>query len=312
MEDMRYGNKRPSLGELQQKFPQATAAECRRFHQANPKDAANKLDAYLAWREKYKLDVELQSFEDEDEIGSTSKDLHDWKLAVQKVKSSMEGWTSHNDREGQTKSLAANSTPSHDDKKKRTFNRSRKKEKTPPGDRFITVPQLIVGPVVEGTNETIRDLTGHRIFCHLPARIDLKAASYETHAEIMALYMDSKQHRNSDEEFTLLVDVRPGPKWKNPPAINMLGFIRHVAHRVHDLVPGQLHRCIIYPVPHAAVHIWHLVRNFLNAQIRDLLVVIPGCASSSRSPTPTKALEEYLSKEALVSLEKARQQALLE
>ena len=304
--------KPPSFEELRQKFPKATAAECRRFRQANPKDAANKLDDYLAWREKYKLDVEPQSFEDEDEIGSNSKDLHDWKLAVQKVKSLMEGGISHSDGEGQTKSLMEYSTLRHVDKKKRTFNRSRKKEKTRPGDKIDAIPQLIVGPVVEETNDTIRDLTGHRVFCHLPARIDLRATSCEAYAEVLLLYIDAKQNRNNNEEFTLLVDVRGGPKWKNPPAISMLGFIRQVTHRVHDLVPGRLHCCIIYPVPYAAVCIWRLALHFLNAQIRDLLVVIPGCASSSRSPTPTKALEKYLSKESLVCLEKARQQALLE
>lgn len=53
-----------SLEDLERQFPNATAEECRRFHKACKRDAAEKIGAYLEWREKHNLDSLEESTDD--------------------------------------------------------------------------------------------------------------------------------------------------------------------------------------------------------------------------------------------------------
>ena len=310
-----------TLEELQRKFPTATPEECRRFHSVCPREAASKMGDYMKWREKHHLDALEESTDDDtDSTGDSQqppkdltpfqKDEMDWEEAVQKALF-VSGTIDIVDGEGDisfTPELAPES-------KKRGFIRRGKRgdpkrsydyPKTKAVRQCMYAPRLAANPA-----EPLRDIDGHKILLHIPARIDLSAASNEFYAEAMALYLDSHLDRHDEDTLTLVVDVRPGKNWPNPSALNLLGFIRHVAHALHDLNPHRLHHCVLYPIPRAAFYMWKIISSFLDPTLRELMVLIPG-ADTASSPTPTRAMYKYMDKETLACIEKARERALLQ
>jgi hypothetical protein len=328
-----------TIEDLQQQFPRATPAECRRFHAACPKDAVEKIRAYLHWRERHQLDEAAVVVRSEEEEGVTAaeegsnKDAMDWKRAVHKA------MTVYGPKE---------SAP--DAAKKRVFGRrqpisavtvttststSTSIPNTSTSTGIIHVPQPILAPTLPTTTATIRDLQGHMVLLHLPARIDLHLASNEVYAQAMAIYIDSHLDRHTEDKLTLLVDVRPSGSsstsssssssspscsnsnsksssncWSNPPAASLLGFIRHVAHALHDLNPHRLAHCVLYPIPRAGVYLWAMVQAFLDPAIRELVVVVSGSAAAG-SDIPTR-VQEFMNAETLVAVHAARTAALEE
>jgi CRAL/TRIO domain len=111
--------------------------------------------------------------------------------------------------------------------------------------------------------------------------------------------------KDADPQWTLVMDVRPGRGWPNPPAIKMLGFIREAGQVLFELFPGRLHRCVVFPVPAVAASVWNAAKKVLDPTVASRVVVVPGPAEMG-SPIPVAKLLPYVSRENLQILEEAR------
>jgi CRAL/TRIO domain len=109
----------------------------------------------------------------------------------------------------------------------------------------------------------------------------------------------------ADPQWTLVMDVRPGRGWPNPPAVKMLGFIREAGRMLFELFPGRLHRCVVFPVPAVAASVWNAAKKVLDPTVASRVVVVPGPAEMD-SPIPVAKLMPYVSRENLQIMEQAR------
>jgi hypothetical protein len=255
---------------LAERFPESPVEERKRFERGFQNEASGRLEAYLRWRDEYDLDsfANLKSLSDEE----------DWIEAVNKA-------LSHH---------------SNDTNAKQQRNRRRSKRQRE--ERIKEIPQLLFSPSLN--DRPITDSKGNLLLHHLPARIDLKAHSIEIYASIFALYLDRKLSRDDENTITILIDVRPGMGWPNPPAIHLINFIRQVAHLLNELYPCRLYKCILYPVPRTAFYTWHMIRSFLHSNVKDAIVLLPGGAHVD-SPIPTETLQKHVS-QGLEELEENR------
>jgi CRAL/TRIO domain len=114
-----------------------------------------------------------------------------------------------------------------------------------------------------------------------------------------------------DPQWTLVMDVRPGHGWPNPPAVKMLGFIREAGQMLFELFPGRLHRCIVFPVPVVAAGVWGAAKKVLDPTVASRVVVVSGPAEID-SPVPVAKLMPYVSRENLQIMEEARLAAFAE
>jgi hypothetical protein len=311
-----YHSQRPALEELQRQFPKATPSECRRFFKVCPRDAMEKMTAYLEWREKHQLDS-LEEITDESgsddslhpaALSPQKQDRKDWEEAVREAIFArqtigvMDGSHLHGTPDTSCDDTF-NETESLEEEEKRGFYRFKGHRHTGCGAsdkrKLKSVSQCIY-TVRSETDIQAHDLEGHRIMMHFPGKIDLHfSSSNEFYAEAMALFIDRLLDRNDEEKMTLVVDCRPGKNWPNPSALSLLGFIRHVAHALHDLNPNRLRHSIFYPVPRAAMYIWKMISTFLDPTLRDLVVLVPG----------PRAMLKYMDEQTLVSIEKLRERA---
>jgi hypothetical protein len=197
------------------------------------------------------------------------------------------------------------------------------------------IPQLLYSHSMKHSDfEPLRDTTGHCVLHFLPALIDLSfspdsTAVSTTFVTAFALYLHTKFERQSkrsrgidrrnalsaeeeakDEQWTIVMDVRPGRGWPNPPAVQMLGFARNVTKTLFELYPGRLWRCIVFPVPSVATHVWNAAKLVLDPSVTKRIVVIPGPANLD-SPVPVAKLLPYISRDCLEVLEDARLDAFV-
>lgn len=240
---------------LEEQFPHSTPCERKRFQVAFGKHGAERLEAYLKWREEHDLNA----------VKSALTDADDW-------------------REAASAAIRHHAGDALGGRKSRKQRSETKQE----------IPQLLFYHEIDG--KPLCDSQGHLVLQHLPARISLADHSWETFATALALYLDRKLDRENESQqqlVTLLIDVRPGTGWPNPPAIQMISFIRHVAHFLHQLYPGRLHQCILYPIPKAAIHVWNIVKVVLPA--RDSITLLPGSAHvESTVPVQLETLVSHL------------------
>ncbi|GKY94847.1 hypothetical protein MPSEU_000449700 [Mayamaea pseudoterrestris] len=247
-----------SADELLAKFPTASLEECQRFSIAfgNHQTACKKLDAYLTWRNDHDMDAFV----------SLGDDFKDWKQAVEKALS----WEA---------TAKASSNGEIAKKKHGFFHRHPKTSTSTSKSRFpssdgaaaanATIPQLVFCPAATSTNpsSTITPLTdkiGNPILQCLPAQIDLSRFGSGIFILAIAYYLHFKMDRSSLTQYTLLVDVRPGKRWPNPPAASMIGFLRQASSTLQDLLPQRLSQCLVLNVPRAAVLVFdRIVRPIL-------------------------------------------------
>jgi CRAL/TRIO domain len=110
---------------------------------------------------------------------------------------------------------------------------------------------------------------------------------------------------------TILLDVRPGEGWSNPPVLSLIRFIKYCCHELHQLYPNRLNYCIVYPVPSIAHTIWsYMIKPFLPTSISSKIITIAGNADLN-SPIPTKSLQNYVSVEAIERMEQNRIQSFM-
>ena len=168
------------------------------------------------------------------------------------------------------------------------------------------------------------DKQGHTLLHVLAARLDPTKAGKHAHdlyATSLALYLDRylnnhrQQQSGGNDDYdnddthkhrvTLLLDVRAGVGWNNPPALELVGLVRHLATSLHDLYPDCLHKCLLFPVPRPAIFIWNMCRGLLDESIRNTVCLLPGGALAE-SPAPIKDLAAHVDEAALQHCEQVR------
>jgi hypothetical protein len=139
----------------------------------------------------------------------------------------------------------------------------------------------------------------------MPGRLDKKMAPAEIYSLALGLYLDRKQNRESLDLFSVMLDVRGGKGWANPPAYNMMPFIKSAAMLLHQHYPERLDKLIVYPLPRPALWIWHMVKPFLDVSVVSSAHLIGGKDTSASTP-PNDKLEEFVDLSILSEMEKHR------
>lgn len=315
-----------SLEDLERQFPNATAEECRRFHKACKRDAAEKIGAYLEWREKHNLDSLEESTDDSGsddsappqktpDLNPVAKDTKEWNEAVQKAvfacqtigfldgtrlptkpstpDTSCDG---RDEEEAELEGTTLDFWKRHNNNDDDSLSECSEAETPKPSD----VLQCSYIPFHTKTGLPLRDMEGYRVMVQFAGKINTRAASYQFYTEVFSLFIDQHFKRDDNEEVTVFLDCRPGPGWPNVPALGLVGFIRAVVHQLYALFPQRMRRCIIYPVPRAALYLWRLLSAFLDPELRDLMILIPG----------PKAMSKYIDDDTFAEIEKVRERAL--
>ena len=288
-----------ALERLQQMFPSSTEEERIRFFKArnhNLSSAEGKLQEYLDWRSQHGLDSEENLLARE-----TSTDQQDWEYASRKAMA----W-----QRQQLARIASSSSSSRKVHRPKTARARRPGGGAPPPDRQL--PQIVMTyctttTTTDGTEprqmETARD--GTLLLHVIPAQVNKKIAASETYALAMALYLDRKFDRRCLGLATIVLDVRPGVGWPNPPAYNMLPFIRATSRLLHRYYPERLAKCILYPMPRAALWIWEAAKPFLEKSIVDAITLIGG-SDALQAPPPNDELAQYANPQLLHRMERNR------
>lgn len=111
---------------------------------------------------------------------------------------------------------------------------------------------------------------------------------------------------NNTNLCTVLLDVRPGIGWSNPPVFSLIKLIRYSCHILYELYPNRLYCCIVYPVPYIANTIWNtLIRPFIPTSISNKIITISGSADL-KSLIPIEQLKHYISIEVIEQIEQHR------
>jgi hypothetical protein len=157
----------------------------------------------------------------------------------------------------------------------------------------------------EQTGEPLRTRNGRLVLHVLPAQVDKKLANAETYALAKAIYLDRKFGRDSNDLATILIDVRPGQGWSNPKAFTMVPYIRSVSRILHQYFPQRMDKCLVYPLPTAALVIWDMARPVLDRSIVDAITLVQG-SDALAAPPPNAELGKYLEEDMLEKMEAKR------
>jgi hypothetical protein len=155
-------------------------------------------------------------------------------------------------------------------------------------------------------NEEAKSLKGKRVAHILAALVDLDLASQEFYAACVAAYLDFMLDRNSLESIAVLVDVRPGQGWPNPPAMSLIPFIKTITKMLSKTMPERLDVCLVYPVPSPAKVIWLIVSGFLDAKNLEKIKILWGKSASIDSTLPVEEMEEFFDRKTIDAIENAR------
>ena len=245
------------LAALEEKFPTSPHAERLRFLRACKGDLSGtmaKLQAYVDWRDLHGLDLPDYT---EGRLVSTSDEqqwLQSCKRAIQYAEK-----------------VASESLPK----------KSSGSANTP---KLYALPQIAFAYADEnGSPKT--SITGRLLLHIIPGRINKKLAPAETYALALSFYLDCKQDRNTLDLFFVMMDVRPGQGWANPPAYTMMPFVKATATLLHQHYPERLDKLFVFPLPRAALWIWEMVKPFLDRSVVESAHLIGGKDSMSLSAT---------------------------
>ena len=158
---------------------------------------------------------------------------------------------------------------------------------------------------LDDEDTSIRSLVGARICQHLPARIDTHLASGQVYAQALAIYLDRRLSRQTEEKFDVFIDTRPGLGWGNIAAYHLVPFIRHASKLLNDLHPERLHRAVVFPVPNVCAFIWNrMIKPWMDPVTADKIALVGGSARvHSKLP---KSMKKIASEGALAELERRR------
>jgi hypothetical protein len=322
---------------LKEEFPESPDAECFRFADAahsalqfsrkrNKEHlmlgaATQQLEGYHDWRSCYGIDFDKPELHGDKEI---------WEWCVQKA---MKAADAKEDAKRQLEEAhraaqkAAEEEPtkvdydSHIDEAMGEAEKENdggdeiseaNEEEPPPIDdedekSIPMLPQIIFQRKDPSTGNVICNTNGKKIFHVLAGRIDRFAASNETWALAISLYLDCHFDRDSKEKLCLLIDARAGKGWKNPKFVMVIPLTRTIINTVSAIHPGRWESLVIFPLPRALLGVWRTVKGYFHPETASVMHLISG-PSNLGSPLPKNDLEAFVSSDTLDFLEKCREE----
>ena len=158
-----------------------------------------------------------------------------------------------------------------------------------------------------GRND-LRTKDSKRLVQVLPGMIDKKMAPLEFYALCVAIYLDMKLDRNSDESIYILVDVRAGVGWPNGSPTSLIPFVKNLIRILSDTMPERMCQTHVFPIPTIAKPIWSIYKKSLDEKLVKKVNVFWGAANAD-SPLP-KSLRfqcsDSLTSKLLQALEESR------
>jgi hypothetical protein len=137
---------------------------------------------------------------------------------------------------------------------------------------------------------------------------DSSAGSSADYAVARGSLIDTELARDSDERITVLLDARGGDGWPNPPAWNVLPFIRALASTLAPNFPERLHRLVIYPVPWVASAVWSAASALLDERTAAKAQLLSGPAARTE-PIPA-GIRDVVDSDAFATCEAFREASL--
>ena len=297
------------LEALRLNCPKATACERQRFLNAkdgNLTKALAQLSAYLEWRKEHGLDdiyhcsktyMEVEEHSVDLTLGSSDSDDENDEAIETDI------WHSCASNEECLDELdwkfASQAAIFHEQK-----SNGKRTAKSPTSH---TLPQLarILPPASRSGSSIPRDQSGNRILQFLPAMMDLSRASDKAFALSIALYLERKLDRDSQEKILVAIDVRGGSGWANPRPQKLLPFIKQVAGVLEQNFPERLARCLVFPVPAAATFLYRVVKVFLDPSTVQKVALVKG-DSRNEAPPPYSLMEGHIRQSVLKHMEDFR------
>lgn len=227
--------------ELKLLFPSSTVQERNRYLKGRSLDrAAEKMETFMKWRDEYHL-----FSENVDGIRFGKDDEQLWQSAV-----------SHSAKyyHSATKT-ARNSDTTYQD--------------------INSLPRI----VKFGEADDFRASDGKRLLLVLPGLIDKSRASLDFYATCVAVFLYFKLDRYSEESIYVLIDVRAGRNWPNPPPTALIPFVKSLSKLIM-LMPERMHQCILFPLPIAAKPVWGLFKPFIDPKVVKKIKILFGPASA--------------------------------
>lgn len=153
--------------------------------------------------------------------------------------------------------------------------------------------------------KNLRAKDGKRIAQVLPGMIDKRLAPLEFYALCVAVYLDLKFDRNSDESIYVLVDVRAGLNWPNASPTALMVFVKSLTKNLADCMPERMQKTFVYPIPVVAKPIWGIYKAFLDPKIVKKISVAWGPASAN-SPIPGQMKNDIFDDKIIEEIEDSR------
>ena len=246
------------LKNLSVAIPDATNEELIRFliaRKGDYKGALDQLRGYIAWRKECNLD-------EEEEVSSTmspmSMPMNDYASCASSV-------GAQDCTDWKNASKAAFLICKKEKGTNSTGIKSNSNEKN--------LPQLAHMVTNIGSSTFMKDKQGNRILQLLPGQTDMNAADEATYALAVAIYLDKKLSRESMENIVVAIDVRAGQGWANPPAKNIIPFIKRIVSILERNFPERLSKCVLYPLPAVATILWKMIKGFLDPNVSTIIVL---------------------------------------
>lgn len=123
----------------------------------------------------------------------------------------------------------------------------------------------------------------------------------------IAIYIDHGFARDSTEEASLLLDLRPGRGWANVKLVNpyALKFAKDINVTLNQLFPSRLKSCLIYPCPKPLGYLWKAVKPFIGTNTREKITLLWGsCYESSKAPA---SLSDHVGEDFAAEVEEKRE-----
>ena len=275
---------------LQQKYPNATPAECKRFYicvKRKENEAAQRIENWLQWRSDCGLPLTVDT-------SNTSQNGGDREYNHEFIRRDQTLWNE-----------AARLAMELDSKQGTDTDSSVKLPQI-----MCTYEEQIYADSTEQVSNTDtpqksppRARDASRIFHILPAQIDLSLASAPTYSLACALYLDRRLCRCTTEKITLLCDVRGGRGWANPTPWSLLPFVQSTSSLLGKQYPERLRRFVLFPMPGAAAWIWSAAQKCLDPDTASKVVVVG--EEKGKRGMPAR-MREFFDEESLRLVEERR------
>lgn len=316
---------------LKAEYPEATDAERTRFLKASQgakkgdeevlSGAGALLEEFLDWRSCYGLDYAKADVEDKDD-GSV------WKFALEKavgIQVSMRRAKERKEQEAEKAKATSEESNKvdYDANINETLNEhddSQTSKEDSEGDKDeeglgsvqlndiereqLQLPQFCFFHR-NGDGVPLTDKNGCKIIHVLSALIDRKVAQAPFYAEATSFYLDRITDRESDEKYTIVVDMRSGEGWPNTPAYMMVKFINTLVGVLQRRFPERVQSMLLFPMPWGTITIWSAVKHIFKSDVLERVVLVSGPANNT-SPLPKEALSEHVDGAYLDQMEACR------